>query len=361
MRGQSEPTTAPEGKPSRRDFLVTTGLAATAAAVSTRVCAQAAAAQTGDDALPLPDYRPVPPAVKARILPVDANKGYLVKQLKPDVYLITDGGYQSLCVATGQGAILLDAPPSFGGEIVHAVAEVTKEPIVGLVYSHSHLDHISGAVDVLKQVPNVKILAEEGVAEFLRAKKDRRRPLPTQTFRDQYTLTLGSATIEMKRGQWHSNAGDLYIYIPAKKVLMAIDTLPPGYAPFQDFDLTADFYAYLGMFDRLLAYDFDVLVGGHLGFPGDRNDVRVAKDYTMDVYRTVKRIHDSTDQMKIVSQAAAKYGWENKMALFRTVLDSVVDRSAKEIVSRWSGRLASVDVYASSHCHTALVYARWDD
>jgi glyoxylase-like metal-dependent hydrolase (beta-lactamase superfamily II) len=309
----------------------------------------------------LPDYKPVPPAIKARILPVDARKGYLVKQLKPEVYLITDGGYQSLFVTTGKGVILLDAPPSFGGKIVQAVAETTREPIVELVYSHSHLDHISGAAEVVKQVPGIKILAEEGVAEFLREKKDPRRPLPTATFKGQYTLQLGSASIEMKHGHWHSNEGDLYIHIPAKRVLMAIDTLPPGYAQFQDFDLTADFHDYLAMFDQLLSYDFDVLVGGHLGFPGTRSDVEVARDYTLDVYKTVKRIHDGTDQMKVISQAAAKYGWDNKMALFRSVLDPMVEQCAREIESRWSDRLASVDVYAPSHCHTALIYARWDD
>jgi hypothetical protein len=142
---------------------------------------------------------------------------------------------------------------------------------------------------------------------------------------------------------------------------MAIDTLPPGYAQFMDFDLTADFHDYLQMFDKLLAYDFDVLIGGHLGFPGNRDDVEVAKEYTLDVYHTVKRIHDSTNQMKVVSQAAATYGWDNKMALFRAVLDPMMDQCASEIESRWSDRLASVDVYARSHCHTALIYARWDD
>ena len=313
------------------------------------------------DPTSLPEYKPLPAAIKARILPVDAKKGYLVKQLKPEVYLITDGGYQSLFVTTGKGVILLDAPPSYGGKIVQAVAEVTREPIVELVYSHSHLDHISGAATVLKQVPGVSILAEGGVADFLREKKDPRRPVPTETFKSQYTLKLGTVSIEMKHGHWHSNEGDLYIYIPAKKVLMAIDTLPPGYAQFQDFDLTADFHDYLQMFDKLLAYDFDVLIGGHLAFPGNRDDVQVAKEYTVDVYRTVKRIHDGTDQMKVISQAAAKYGWDNKMALFRSVLDPIVDQCAKQIVRHWSDRLASVDVYAGSHCHTALIYARWDD
>ena len=319
-----------------------------------------AAAQAAGEA-PLPDYKAVPAAIKARILPIDEKKGYLVKELKPNVYLITDGGYQSLFVTTGRGVILLDAPPSYGSKILQAVSETTPEPIVELVYSHSHLDHIAGAPAVLKQVPNLRILAEEGVADFLREKHDPRRPLPTQTFKGQYILNLGSASIEVKRGHWHSNEGDLYIYMPAQKVLMAVDTLPPGYAQFQDFDLTADFHDYLAMFDQLLTYDFDVLIGGHLGFPGTRQDVQVAKEYTMDVYRTVKRIHDGTDQVKMISQAAAKYGWDNKMALFRTLIDPMVAQCAEEIQGRWSERLASVDVYAPSHCHTALIYARWDD
>jgi glyoxylase-like metal-dependent hydrolase (beta-lactamase superfamily II) len=323
------------------------------------LCLSATVAAAGPSALP--DFKPVPPAISARNLPVDPKKGYLVKELKPDVYLITDGAYQSLFVSTGQGVIVLDAPPSYGSKIVPAVAEVTREPIVEIVYSHSHLDHISGAPEILKQVPGVKILAEQGVADFLREKNDPRRPVPTQTFRGHYTLRLGSAVIEMKHGHWHSNEGDLYIYLPDKKVLMAIDTLPPGSAQFMDLDLTADFGDYLGMFDQVLAYDFDVLVGGHLGFPGTRHDVEVARDYTLDVYHTIKRIHDGTDQMKVVSEAASKYGWDNKMALFRSLLDPMMDQCAREIVSRWSDKLASVDVYARSHCHTALIYARWDD
>jgi len=274
---------------------------------------------------------------------------------------MTDGAYQSVFVTTGEGVILLDAPPSFGAKIVQAVSEVTKEPIKQLVYSHSHLDHIAGAPELIKQVPGLRILAEQGNADFLREKKDSRRPLPTQTFKESTTLRLGSATIELKKGHWHSNEGDLIIHIPARKVLIAIDTLPAGYAPFWNFDLTTNFQAYMGMFDKLLAHDFDVLIAGHLDFVANRDDVRTARDYTVDVYKTVKRIHDGTDQMAVVSKAAADHGWDNKMALFRTLLDGVAAQCAGEIQGRWSGRLGSVDVYARSHCDTALIYVRWDD
>lgn len=39
----------------------------------------------------------------------------------------------------------LRAPESFAQPIVKAVADVTQEPIVQLVYSHAHVDHIAGA------------------------------------------------------------------------------------------------------------------------------------------------------------------------------------------------------------------------
>jgi len=309
----------------------------------------------------LPNYVPVLPQIKARALAVDPQKGYLVKQVKPDVYVITDGLYQSAFVTTGKGVILFDAPESFAQHIVKAVAEVTREPIVQLVYSHAHLDHIAGAGLLVKQVPKLTIVAEADTAAFLRDKKDARRPLPTSTFKSQRTLKLGTMTVELKKGQWHSPEGDLLIYLPGRKFLMAIDTLAAGHVPFMDFDLSTNMHAYLKVFDQLLSYDFDVLVPGHLTYLADRQDVQMTKDYAVDVYKTVKRIHDGTDQMKVMSAAAQKYSWDNKFAIFRTLLDGVVAQCASEIQGRWIDKLAGVDVFGASHCRAALIYARWDD
>jgi hypothetical protein len=46
-------------------------------------------------------YVPLLSKVRERMLPVDNSKGYLVKEIKPDVYIITDGAYQSMFVTTG--------------------------------------------------------------------------------------------------------------------------------------------------------------------------------------------------------------------------------------------------------------------
>jgi len=306
-------------------------------------------------------YVPVLPAVKARALPVDPAKGYLVKQIKPSVFVITDGVYQSAFVTTGQGVILIDAPESFAPRIPQAVAEVTKEPIQQIVYSHTHVDHIGGAGYLVQQIPHLRIVAEQGVTEYLRGKNDRRRPVPTSTFASGRTIVLGSARLEIKRANWHSDEGDLFIYLPNQKVLIAIDTLSAGYVPFMDFDLSSNFHNHLKVFDELLAYDFDVLVPGHLTSLATRDDVRESKDYALDVYRTVKRIHEGTDQMQVMSAAAALYTWDNKYAIFRTLLDGVIDKCDAEIKARWVNTLAGVDIWGSSHCRAALIYARWDD
>jgi glyoxylase-like metal-dependent hydrolase (beta-lactamase superfamily II) len=137
----------------------------------------------------LPNYAPLLPQAKERAWAVDPQKGYVVRELKPNVYLITNGGYQALFITTGSGVTLFDAPPSFASHIDQAVADVTSERIVRLVYSHMHVDHISGAGLLLRQNPNMEIVAEDGDARFLREQKDPSRPEPTNVFKDHEKLT----------------------------------------------------------------------------------------------------------------------------------------------------------------------------
>jgi glyoxylase-like metal-dependent hydrolase (beta-lactamase superfamily II) len=307
----------------------------------------------------LPDFAPLLPEVRAKTNAVDPQKGYLVKELKPNVFMITDGGYESAFVTTGKGVVLFDAPPSFARHIVQAVSDVTKEPIVELVYSHLHIDHIGGAGLIARQVPNLEILAEDGTARILRELQDPERPIPRRTFRSHDTLTIGSMTAEMKVGFWHSPEGDLVIFIPDKKFLMAIDALSSGAVPFMGLDLTMNMHDYLKVFDQFLALDFDVMVPGHHSIPATRVDVELTKQYVQDVYRTVKRIHES-DHKALISQAVAKYGKENSFAVARVLSDREAVECAKEIQERWATKLEDVDVWAESHCHTALIYAEWD-
>jgi glyoxylase-like metal-dependent hydrolase (beta-lactamase superfamily II) len=313
-------------------------------------------AQTTDT---LPNYVPLLAEVKAKATPIDRQKGYAVKELKPDVFMITEGAYESVFVTTGKGVVLFDAPPSFAQHIGEAVAEKTSEPIVELVYSHMHVDHIGGAGLILRQNPKIEILAEEGTAQFLREMKDPHRPVPTRTFKDHETLKLGSLKADMVVGHWHSPEGDLLISIPDKKFVIAIDAFSAGATPFMNLDLTMNMHEYLKLFDRLQTMDFDVMVPGHHSTPATKQDLQIAKNYVTDVYGTAGRIL-AEDHQALRDRAVQKYGADNGWAIASVLIDSEVNQCAAEIKSRWITKLEGVDIWAASHCRTALVYAEWD-
>jgi glyoxylase-like metal-dependent hydrolase (beta-lactamase superfamily II) len=307
----------------------------------------------------LPDYVPLLPQVKAKSPAIDPTKGYFVAEIKPGVFMVTEGAYESVFVTTGKGAVLFDAPPSFAQHLADAVKEKTAEPIVELVYSHIHVDHIGGAGLILKRNPKIEIVAEEGTAEFLREMQDPHRPMPTRTFKDHETLKLGSLNAEMKVGHWHSPEGDLLISISDKRVVIAIDAFSAGASPFMDLDLTMNMHEYLKLFDQLGKMDFDLIVPGHHNTPATRQDLQIAQSYVMDVYKTASRILDE-DHQALKARAIEKYGRENGWAVASVLISSEANQCAEEIKNRWIAKLEGVDIWAASHCKTALVYAEWD-
>ena len=308
----------------------------------------------------LKNYVPVLPAVKAKFWKIDPALGYAVKNVGGGVYVISDNGWQSAFLVTDDGVIVLDAPASFGKNIPAAIAKVTDKPIKMLIYSHVHKDHIGGSA-AFRNIKGLQIVALDTVYEFLKEMNDPNRLLPNVTFKSEKTIRLGGKTVELTRHNYHSPEGDLFIYVPEAKFLMAIDSVTSGYAPFQGFDLTTNFHEYLKVFDEILAYDFDTFVGGHLTDTGTRKDVEITREFTYDVYHTVKRIHNGLDQAAVVSEAEKTVGLDNEFLLFKVVLDKVVNDSVKELQPRWIDRLAGVDVWLPSHVRTALIYVRWDD
>lgn len=308
----------------------------------------------------LKEYVPILPSVRAKFWDVDPKLGYAVKDVGGGVYVVSDNGWQSAFLVTDAGVIVFDAPESYGKSLPAAIAKVTDKPIRMLIYSHIHRDHIGGSA-AFKDIKGLQIVALKTVGDFLKEQNDPTRLLPTETFESQKTIRLGNKTVELTRHFYHSNEGDLFIYVPQAKFLMAIDCVTGGYAPFQGFDITTNFHEYLKVFDQLEKYDFTTFVGGHLTQTGTKEDVRITKEFTMDVYQTVKRIHNGMDQNAVVAEAAKTIGFDNEFLLFKVVLDKVTFEAMKELRPRWINRLAGVDVWLESQVRAALIYVRWDD
>jgi glyoxylase-like metal-dependent hydrolase (beta-lactamase superfamily II) len=319
--------------------------------------AQAQSTQTPEG---LKEFVPILPSVRAQFFDVDPKLGYAVKNVGGGVYVVSDNMWQSAFLVTDAGVIVFDAPESFGKSLPSAIAKVTDRPIKILVYSHIHRDHLGGS-PAFKDIKGLKIVALKSVAEFLKEINDPERLVPTETFESQKTIKLGGKTVELTRHFYHSSEGDLFIYVPEAKFLMAVDCVTPGYAPFQGFDITDNFGEYLKVFDQLLAYDFTTFCGGHLTQTGGKQDVETSKEFALDVYNTVKRIHNNLDQGAVAGEAAKTIGTDNKFLLFKVILDKVTEESMKELRPRWLNRLAGVDVWLESQVRAAILYVRWDD
>jgi len=305
-------------------------------------------------------FVPVLPSVRAQFFNIDPKLGYAVKNIGGGVYVVSDNGWQSAFLVTDEGVVVFDAPESYGKSLPSAIAKVTDKPVKMLVYSHEHKDHIGGSV-AFKDVKDLQIIATDGVSEYLINQHDPDRLLPNVVFGDEKTVSLGGKTVELSRHFYHSPEGDLFIYLPGAKFMMAVDCVTPGYAAFHGFDITGNFGRYMNVFDELLAYDFDTFTGGHLTATGSKQDVQIAKEFTMDVYHTVKRIHNNMDQAAVVAEAAKTIGYDNKFLLFKVLLDKVQRESVADLQPRWINRLAGVDVWLDSHVWTTLQYVRWDD
>ena len=100
---------------------------------------------------------------------VTDGKDYDLKEVKDDVYVVSSTGYNAMFLVTGEGVIVIDAPPSIGDKIFKAISEVTNETITHLIYSHSHKDHI-GAAYIFHQ-PGIKIVAQKETGGYSQNEK----------------------------------------------------------------------------------------------------------------------------------------------------------------------------------------------
>ncbi|MFE3262081.1 hypothetical protein [Nocardia sp. NPDC059229] len=91
----------------------------------------------------LPDYAPLPDSALG---PALNEQGYHVERVERNLFWVTDSVYLSAFLATAEGVVVFDAPPTIGHNLQRAIDEVTAiegttNRVTHLVYSHHHADH----------------------------------------------------------------------------------------------------------------------------------------------------------------------------------------------------------------------------
>jgi glyoxylase-like metal-dependent hydrolase (beta-lactamase superfamily II) len=274
---------------------------------------------------------------------IDFSKGYLVEEIKDGLYWVTDGAYNTIFLTTGEGVIVVDAPPSIGENYLNAIAEVTEEPITHVIYSHTHIDHI-GAASIFPD--DAIIISHKDVALELEQRNDPNRPIPEVTFDDEYLLEVGNQSLELKYDGPMHVPGNIFIYAPQQKVLMVVDVIFPGWTPFKDLAMAQDVPAFLAAHDKILEYDFDTYVGGHLTRLGTTEDVKIQQEYFQDIEENAAIANQQVSFMEIGQEV----GFENPWLVFQIYADTISQQCTDATVPDWIDRLGGVDLFTYDHC-----------
>ena len=231
---------------------------------------------------------------------------YHVEELKDGLFYMTDGAFQAMFLVSGEGIILVDAPPSIGFnpvnpassvsllDVIYSVPETQGKAIKKMIYSHSPLDHIGAASLVKDAFPNVQVIAHKETKRRIARATDNKiqflpgsgalpPPLPNKTFNKRLTVRLGGQKLKLSyHGPVHE-PGNIFVYAPKQKVLMLVDVIFPGWAPFNDLALADDVPLYIEAHDIVLGFDFETFIGGHINRLGSRVDVENALEYVQDI------------------------------------------------------------------------------
>ena len=176
------------------------------------------------------------------------------------------------------------------------IRKITQAPIKYLVYSHHHYDHIAGGKPF--KDAGAKIVAHKRAKERLEQIKDPATPLPDETFEKSRTLKLGGTVLELHYMGLNHSDSNLVMRLPKEKLVFIVDTIPVGTFPGRGF---IDIYPLETeqFMERVLKMDWERMIPGHPGQPGDR-------------LGTKKDVEDQLALVRYASDEVKKWAREGK-------------------------------------------------
>ena len=216
-----------------------------------------------------------------------------------------------------RGVVLVDTKlPGSGAEIRGALREITEKPIVAIVNTHAHVDHVGGNPDL---AAGVEIVAHERAAEAMRDMRpvtggsaqpsvfaaSGGRGLPTRTFADRTTLFEGEDAVEIHWFGASHSGGDAWVVFPALRAAHAGDAFAHQAVPLIDVASGGSGAAYPDTLARaaaaLASRDVETIVAGH------HPDLLALSDLE-DYARFVRELADDVRDAKRRGLSASEFG-----------------------------------------------------
>ena len=202
-----------------------------------------------------------------------------IRLLKPNLYMVTGGGANTLIRVTPEGLIVVDTKNP-GDEnynrLMEEIKSVSNLPVKYVLNTHHHPDHVGTNqkfIDAGAQVVALEALKTD-MASDARTKDIPGRP--TVTFTKDYDLKFGGAEVQAHSyGRGHTG-DDTMVYFPDLKVVMVSDQMTDG-NPIVDFANGGSAVEWNRSLDGVLKLDFDMAIPGR-GEPKTRAEVEAYRN-----------------------------------------------------------------------------------
>jgi glyoxylase-like metal-dependent hydrolase (beta-lactamase superfamily II) len=227
-------------------------------------------------------------------------------------------------IVTGAGVVIFDAlgTPALSRMLLDKVRMITDEPVVRVIVSHYHADHVYGLqvfedmnAEILAPAGAEKYLASEGARERLEERRFTLDPWVNDktrlVFPDQYLgegqqFRLGDVEFVITVvGNAHSD-GDLTLYVEPDRVLFSGDIIFEGRVPFLG---DANTKRWVRILERMEKEQLVALVPGHGGVAEKPNEaVSLTRRYL--VYLREK-MGEAVNEFVPFSEAYGEIDWSD--------------------------------------------------
>jgi glyoxylase-like metal-dependent hydrolase (beta-lactamase superfamily II) len=181
-----------------------------------------------------------------------APKVVEVDKLKDNLYMLRGnggGGNTAVFVMTDGVTVVDTKNPGWGQPILDKIKTLTDKPIVRIINTHTHGDHVSGNVEF---PATVEVVTQENTAKNMQEmrgatgvappaggavnifKQNNGKGLPKKTFKDKMKIGSGADEVDLYYfGRGHTN-GDAWVVFPALRVMHAGDIFSGKNIPLLD-------------------------------------------------------------------------------------------------------------------------------
>ena len=249
-----------------------------------------------------------------------------IRQLKPNLYMITGGGANTLVRVTPEGLIVVDTKNPTDenyNRVMEEIRSVSNLPVKYVLNTQHHPDHVGTNQKFIDA--GAQVIASEALKSFM-GSDNRTKEIPGRpqvTFAKDYELKFGGAQVDMHAyGRGHSG-GDTMVYFPAEKVVMVSDQMTDN-APIVDFANGGSAVGWAPMLDAVLKLDFEMAIPGR-GEPKSRADVQAYRDkFASVVTRAQDAIKAGATRDTLATQVnTADLGWNFNAGFYGSLYDEL--------------------------------------